>query len=298
MTPTQKGVVLTLLASTGAAVFLSVFKLGTEYGSLQHAVLFLLGSAAAFNTVASIVSTRSLAVIRLDRKSFAISVVFALLTLGGNLCATLALQRISAPLTSVFQQTQVVLVAYLGARWLGETLTSRFWIGGLLAGFGLVLLRLDAARISEFNAAGTTYATLSALCFALMAVITKRYIHEIQPIAVNAVRLWMAVLIWVLYHGLPQLAELRWQLIACCGVAAFLGPFLARIALMYSLRYIPASLTTLLGLITPALALIPAFIVFGMLPTSRELLGSIVMIAGIALPTLGALRDSPTAAPV
>jgi len=50
--------------------------------------------------------------------------------------------------------------------------------------------------------------------------------------------------------------------------------------------HISPSKTTLIGLSTPALTIIPAFFVFGTVPVALELVGSAIMIAGIAIPVL------------
>jgi drug/metabolite transporter (DMT)-like permease len=38
--------------------------------------------------------------------------------------------------------------------------------------------------------------------------------------------------------------------------------------------------------LTPAITIVPAFFVFGTVPSARELLGSLIMIAGVAIPVL------------
>jgi drug/metabolite transporter (DMT)-like permease len=81
-----------------------------------------------------------------------------------------------------------------------------------------------------------------------------------------------------------------------CFLCALTGPFLSRAALMYALKHMPANRVTLLSLITPAITLIPSFIVFHTLPTLRECFGSLVMVIGVALPVLessAAVNESP-----
>jgi hypothetical protein len=65
---------------------------------------------------------------------------------------------------------------------------------------------------------------------------------------------------------------------------------------MYALKDIPSTQTTLLGLVTPVVTLLPAFVVFGTVPSARELLGGTIMLGGIALPLLE--RITPPVLPV
>lgn len=85
-----------------------------------------------------------------------------------------------------------------------------------------------------------------------MHVVIRRYIQQIQPVAVNALRLWMAV-------------------------------FLARNCIMYAVKYTPASYSTLITLITPVFALGLELIFLGTSPSAVELI--------IAIPLLELARD-------
>jgi drug/metabolite transporter (DMT)-like permease len=102
-----------------------------------------------------------------------------------------------------------------------------------------------------------------------MAIVTRMYIHRIRPVAVNALRLWMSLGLWFLVHRrLPHL-PIRPDFALYCALAGAFGPFLSRTAIMYALVYVPPTQTTLVGLITPVVTLIPAFLAFGSVPSAR-----------------------------
>jgi drug/metabolite transporter (DMT)-like permease len=141
----------------------------------------------------------------------------------------------------------------------------------------------DARRVDEV---GMTMAVGSAACFAVMSVYTRKYIHRIRPIAVNALRLWISVALWFAVHlRMPKL-PMRPEFVAYCALAGAFGPYLSRTALMYALKYISPTRTTLVGLLTPAITIVPAYWVFATTPSARELVGSAIMIAGVAIPVL------------
>jgi drug/metabolite transporter (DMT)-like permease len=120
-----------------------------------------------------------------------------------------------------------------------------------------------------------------------MALLTRKYIHRLRPVPVNALRLWMSVALWLAAERrLPTFVTDSHAFIAYCAIAAAFGPFVSRTALMYALRYVPASTTVLVGLTMPVITLVVAFAVFGTLPDSRELLGGAIMLGGIAIPLL------------
>lgn len=250
-------------------------------------MLVMLTSAALFNSVTSIAQSRGRGLFVLDRVSIFLSIALAAFTLVGNHLAVEAVARISAPLTAVMQQTQVLFVGLLSGVLLKETVTARFWLGAAIAGTGLLTLHLPSNGSLRIDTLGTLLAVGSAACFAGMALLTRKYIARIQPIPVNALRLWMTVALWFLVERrLPDPSAISASFVLFCAAAAFFGPFLSRAALMYALRYVPPSTTTLVGLLTPIVTLLPAFLAFGSVPSAREFLGGAVMISGVALPLL------------
>ena len=131
---------------------------------------------------------------------------------------------------------------------------------------------------------GTGLALAGAACFSSLAIITRRFIHQIAPVTVNALRLWFAVAFWFAFNPLPRLSEIPPQQVFYAGIAAIAGPFLGRLALMNSARYVEARVTTLATLATPAMTLIAAYIVLSEWPKNYELVGGAIMIAGISIP--------------
>jgi drug/metabolite transporter (DMT)-like permease len=286
MTSAAKGFWLTIAGCAGAACFLVAYKLAAGLGDTTDATLVMLISAATLNTATGLAHERGRASPPFDRLSWRLAIGLSVLTLLGNELAIEAVHRISAPLTSVLQQTQVLFVALLGRIILDERVTLRFWIGTSIAAAGLFVINDASSAALALDQVGMMLAVASAACWGLMAVYTRKYIHRIRPIPVNALRLWISVVLWFLVHArLPRL-PMRLDFVAFCALAGVFGPYLSRTALMHALVYISPTKTTLIGLATPAITMLPAFLVFGMLPSTRELAGSLIMIAGIALPVI------------
>lgn len=286
MTSATKGFLLSIAGCAGGACFLVAYKLAAGLGDTTDATLVMLVSAALLNTLTGVAQERGRQRVPFDRLSWLFASGLSVLTLMGNELAVEAVRRISAPLTSVLQQTQVLFVALLGRLVLNEKVSARFWIGTAIAACGLWLINGVANAGGGVDRLGMLLAAASAACWGLMAVYTRKYIHRIRPIAVNALRLWISVALWFVVHlRLPHL-PMRPQFIAFCALAGALGPYLSRTALMHALVYVSPTKTTLIGLMTPVITMLPALLVFGTLPSSRELTGGLVMIAGISLPVL------------
>jgi drug/metabolite transporter (DMT)-like permease len=131
-----------------------------------------------------------------------------------------------------------------------------------------------------------------------MAVLTRRFIRRFDPARVNGLRLWLSVILWFAWYGVPaELAEVTPAQAAYTSLAAFCGPFAGRLAMMTSARYLEARLTTLATLAAPPLTLVLGLVLLAETPAPRELLGGLVMLLGIAIPVLGGPRTPPPPMP-
>ena len=197
-----------------------------------------------------------------------------------------AIAQLSPSLLTVIQRSEVIIVALLAWPLIGERIDRRFVIGAVIAGCGLVLMRNPLASEAP-QLGGTVLALFSALCFGAMAVLTRKFIQRIQPVAVNALRLWLAIGLWFAFNGFPEeMFELSPAQAGYAGLAGFFGPFLGRLCMMTSAKYIEARTTTLATLAAPPLTLTFAYFALNDLPLAREIQGGLIMLVGISIPIL------------
>ena len=264
------------------------WKLANEIGDPSHSVFLLLGVAALLNSALVIGqrAKRGEPMIRFRRTEIAVAGLLAIFTLLGNLASALAIQQLSPAVLNVLMRADVLFVAFLGGLVLREHVERRFWFGAAVAVVGLVVLQRPAhdAAAQGLVDFGSGMAIAAAASFSCLAILTRRFIHEIDPVSVNAVRLWLAVALWFLFNGLPNFSEIPPQQVFYAAAAAFAGPFLGRLALMISARYLEARVTTLATLTTPAITLVLGFLILSDWPETHELIGGAIMIAGIAIP--------------
>jgi drug/metabolite transporter (DMT)-like permease len=282
-------------AVTGA-FFVIPWKLANTAGDPAVSVLLLLALAALVNT--ALVVGRSVAsgrlALRITGADVWVGVLLAAFTLFGNIASARAIQDLSPALLNVVLRAEVILVAVLAWVFLGERVEGRFWVGAAMAVLGLVVLQgpIEDLGAPGFLAAGTGMALAAAVCFSSIAIVTRHFIHRIDPVAANALRLWFAVALWFPFHALPRWEDVPREQVFYAALAAFVGPFLGRIFLMISARYVEARLTTLANLTTPVMTLVLAFLLLSDWPQPNELLGGAIMMVGIAVPLLRSAQDA------
>lgn len=276
-----------------SACFLIPWKAATHYGDPTLVTLVLLAVSAVLNTGA-------IAVPRLQSgdegerplaPTLWLSVVFAVLSLAGNWCSAEAVSRVSGPLLAVLQRCEVLVVGLLSAPLLRERVRAPFWVGTAVAGIGLVVLQRPAHGSPAFAPLGVAFGMGSAAAFGSMMVLTRKYTGVIRPVPLNAIRLWLSVALWfAVARRIPGRAEFSEGLVVNAALAGFFGPFLSRLGALFSARHVPASTTSLASLATPALTLLLGFAWLGTLPVAQEVLGGVILLAGVAIPLAASAR--------
>ncbi len=289
------GISWALASAFGIAAFVVPWKIASAHGDSTTNTLVLLLAAAIFNSLLTAYQQRSFPAFRwFDLR---VATALAAFTLLGNLASANAIEQLSPALLTVVQRSEVIIIALLAWPIIGERIDRRFWLGAALAACGLLLLQ-DPLAGGEPRAAGMAWAGASALCFSALAVITRKFIHRFDTVSVNALRLWLAVALWFLWNGFPaELSEISTRQVGYVSLAAFFGPFLGRLCLMTSAKYVEARISTLATLAAPPLTLALGYAVLSDLPSAREIQGSMVMLIGISIPILGWARSRPRPSP-
>lgn len=295
MSPALRGVSFGLLGAFFSACFLIPWKLATQHGDAKHATLVLLASAGLFSTLA-------IAPLRSDKApplavgpTLKLAAALAALSLAGNWFSAESAHRVSGALLAVLQRCEVLVVGLLSPLILRERARPSFWLGAAVAACGLIVLSTRAGTglglAQSADPIGALCGLASAGCFGAMTVLTRKYIRRLRPVLLNATRLWLGVLLWFAIERAWPGDALTPKLVLYAALAAFFGPFLSRLAVMESAHHVAASTTVLTSLVTPPTTLLLGLALLGTLPSAHELIGGAIMLAGVAIPVLSALRD-------
>lgn len=278
----RQGFTWALSGALGIGFFSVPWKAANTAGDPAVSALVLLVTAAVLSTGVSLVEHRRLP--RLRRFDWIAAVVLAVLSLAGNWVSAMAIQTISPSVLTVVQRSEAVFVALVAWPLLGERVNARFWAGLAVAIAGLVVLHDPFAELDP-RAAGMRWAVVAACLFGSMVVVTRRLAHHIDLVAVNGVRLWIAVGLWFALNGVPEaLVAAPEAQLWNAAAAGVVGPFFGRLCMMFSSRTLEARLTTLVTLAAPPITLCFAWAVLGTVPEAREIAGGAIMMLGIAIP--------------
>ena len=205
-----------------------------------------------------------------------------------------ALNGASSPtMLTLLQRSEIIIAMLLSWLFLKEIITTRVWLAVVVIIAGIIVMKLNSLSFELNEWSAIIWAITAAFGFAVMQVLAKSIIHEINPQVLNVSRLAFAlVILWSLEEVRFRVAVLEfteWQWLA---LAAFCGPFVGRVSLTYALRYLTISKTVIIGSFSPVATLIFELLVFGTLINGYEAFGGTIMLAGILWVFLPGLRRS------
>ena len=282
---TRKGVLWAFLASATMASFLVPWKLATQIASPPAIVLVMVSMGALINMAIFYLDKKNRHLnLRLHKSEVIMCLSFGLLTLIGNHASALALTFLPPSVLSSLMRTEVIFVAIMGLFFLKEKIEPLFWVGLFIVAAGTFLLSPPHGPSKDFTL-GLLCALVSTLSFSSMAILTRKFIHKINPIKVNGVRLFFSIGLWfIIYDSNIIVKDFSADLLLYGTLAAILGPGFSRLFLMYSARHLEARLTSLIILGSPVITLLLSTLLLLEKPHAGQILGSMLMILGIALP--------------
>ena len=222
-----------------------------------------------------------------------ITLLISLAGLLGNYSICQALNLASPTMLVLLSRSEIIIVMLLSWLFLKEIITVRVWLAVVVIIAGIIVMKLNTLSFELNEWSAIIWAITAAFSFAVMQVLAKSIIHEINPQVLNVSRLAFAlVILWSLEEVRIRVEVLEfteWQWLA---LAAFCGPFVGRVSYTYALRYLTISKTVIIGSFSPVATLIFELLVFGTLINAYEAVGGTIMLAGILWVFLPGLRRS------
>ena len=219
-------------------------------------------------------------------------IVVSLLFLGAVYTTWIAISLIPVTSAGLLSRLEVLFTVFLGMALLGDRFTRRETLGAIVMLLGVVVIRYQAPP--SFSA-GFWMVVLASALFGVTEVLVKTRVHAIPPDVFTFARNALVFLFFVLgalwrvamgeHAGWSGLAD--WQGIRrglpLIVVAALVGPFLARTIYMYSLRHLEVSRAALISQSQPLFVALYSSILLHALPSRREWMGGVLILAGALL---------------
>ena len=183
-----------------------------------------------------------------------------------------------------------VVASGLALWWFGERITLGLALGSVVTLGGLVLIVSEGeavvAGLTDGRRRALGLASIAALAWAVSAALMKPPIREIEPLAIQAVRLPLSTLLLWATPWARGTARGLWAQRHTVGrrvLALSVLTALSAVAFVAGLKYASVTLGTVLSPTSPLFALPIGFLAFGERVTWRAATGAALTVAGIAI---------------
>lgn len=188
---------------------------------------------------------------------------------------------------TILFSTNPLFIALFGFLILKERLSTTTVIAILTAVFGAILIGAGDAGDEHFPRAmmGNGLALSSAVLFSGYLLI-GRVARQVSSWLAYVLPLYLIVaavaLVYTAIRDVP-VTGFGWEVYAACVLMAIGPQILGHGSLNYAVRFIPAAVLGLLGLVEPVLATVWAWALFDEIPAFATLVGVAVVLVGLSL---------------
>jgi drug/metabolite transporter (DMT)-like permease len=196
--------------------------------------------------------------------------------------------------------TTIPVLTALAATFIGERLTTMKVAGFALASIGVALVIAagqTAEEISNSRLIGDVLMVLGAVCWAAYTVLGTIAMRTRSPLAVVTIAAPIGALCLVplgfLEHGYADVTA--WSLSVWLNVLylALIGSVASFILFYWVVRRVGAGVAAMTSYLVPALTLAMAVVLLGDRPQPLQLVGGVVILAGVRLATLRLTPEGP-----
>jgi len=180
---------------------------------------------------------------------------------------------------SLLAQTGSIWSLGFGLFWLKEKLTHAQFLGAFFAMMGVFILTYQAG---EYLQIGSFMVLSGSLLYSLHSGITKRYGEGIDFVNFFFFRLASTAAFLLLFASIQQ--AFTWPTRTVWGYLVLVGTIdvvVSRSVYYLALRRLDLSIHTLILTLSPVAAVIWTIIFFDLFPTTRQIIGGIIVILGV-----------------
>lgn len=230
----------------------------------------------------------------IPKKSYRIYLLVGLLETISTSCIFYAIDLIENPsVTSFLTNLTPVLVTILSFLILKETFSKIEIAGVIMAITGAFIISyIGNTSIDNFLLAGSVYVYISSITGAILMIIVKKNIKNLEPQLLTLNRTVILFLFSILFMFLTsQDYRLSSKTFYALTTGSFLGPFLNTFAAYHAIKYLEAYKHAIINTSKNLFVLLGSFLIFGKFPLKFQIIGGIFTIAGVLLVSFGKIKN-------
>lgn len=303
MTDRTKGILFVVGTSVAWGVAAPFARLVTERGLSQTTVMGLRAPLIAIFLFCFLCATRGISSMRATRGQLAAFAVLGFLTVVMNSTGYMQSCVLLTPPQAVMLHYTFPLFTMLGDVFITkERPTLMHFASGVLIIAGLYVGFADGDAFSSVDTMGVVWGMVSVIGSAALAIMTRTQLRDsgtdpiVQLFYTHLFGSAYIIAIASIWFGWSDLAAIDLTLAALLIYPIFINGMLGVALLFASLKYIPATLASLITSLEVVWALAAMPLLLGTSPEVKEVVGSAIILAAVCMSTIAKRPRSATCA--
>ncbi len=193
----------------------------------------------------------------------------------------LAIDNIGSNMTAFFIRISTIVTIILSIIILKERIRAKDIVAVVLAIAGGALITL---RTADLVILGAVFAIISAFAIGAQQIIEKKYVEKIKPIELSGIRTFYTfMLLLPLTLALGKVHIVSGKILLIAAVGSLLSAVIGFLLWYKALKEIPVNQATIIRTLEPFVVIAYSFIIFSEIPTQIELIGGLLIVAGVVL---------------
>lgn len=196
-------------------------------------------------------------------------------------------------IVSFLANTSPIFVIALGFFFLKTRYNLMAVIGIFITLSGVLLLNYTKTGFNwnNFLQPSSIAALVFALFYAVSLLLARQQIKSLPPSMVTVCRTFFLFVGFGLYNiATWEFPQYSINSLFYIGIGSILGPFMGISLTFASLKYVDASITTLIGTLRSLFIVLVAFLFMSIFPSINQLAGGLLTIIGVVIITLGDIK--------
>ena len=202
----------------------------------------------------------------------------------------IALKKVENPaIVSFLGNAGPVFVTLFGIILLKEIYSRLEILGVILAISGIFAISFKSGALaSGLFIPGTEWIILASLMFATGTIIGRKQIKQVSPSLLSLIRVILLLLVFIaLFLSMDLDLNIPGRAYLNMAIGSLLEALITMVAAYSALKYIQAIRMSILVNTKSIWILISAFLVFGLVPETYQLIGGLLSLTGVILLTIG-----------
>lgn len=289
MSNSGKGYAFVITSSFLTGCIYTLGKVALAVISPALLIAWIFSIAAVILAVWSLASGQWRDILRCTARDWYLILAFSLFSIGALQTMWMGVQHLDPTVASFIGRLQTLVAVFLGVLFLKERFQALEAFGGLVLIIGVAIIRIS------FDVTLSIWFWVmvsSGVLFGITEIFAKQIVGRLHPVPLNLVRntiIAVVFVVWISWRKDVSLLGIgkTWPYLVAIGVG---GPLLSRLSFLFALRHIEVSKAVLINQMQPLWVYAIAFTMLGLMPSLREWIGGLLILAGcVAL--MGGRRD-------